>query len=83
MGNKEDILEAFLLKFFTQHMCYCVMSICKINLHKEILMTMAHYPKIIPTTHLYLELCKKDGWETIRKRNYFHWQSWKHKIVKI
>ena len=61
MGNKEDILEAFLLKFFTQHMCYCVMSICKINLHKEILMTMAHYPKIIPTTHLYLELCKKDG----------------------
>ena len=56
---------------------------CKINLHEEILMNMAHYPKIIPTTHLYLELCKKDGWETIRKRNYFHWQSWKHKIVKI
>ena len=56
--NKEDILETF---FFTQHMCYCVMSMCKINLHEEILMNMAHYPKIIPTTHLYLELCKKDG----------------------
>ena len=61
MWNKEDILETFLFKFFTQHMCYCFMSMCKINLHEEILMNMAHYPKIIPTTHLYLELCEKDG----------------------
>ena len=59
------------------------MSICKINLHEEILMNMAHYPKI--STLLYLELCLrnieigKDGWETTRKRNNFHWQSWKHK----
>ena len=33
------------------------MSMCKINLHKKILMNMTHYPKIIPSTHLYLELC--------------------------
>ena len=68
--NKEDILETFLFKFvffffffFFLHNI-CVMGICKINLHEEILMNMAHYPKIIPTTLLYLELClrNREGW---------------------
>ena len=60
--NKEDILETFLFKFFLHNTS--VMSICKINLHEEILMDMAHYPKIIPTTLLYLELCLRNrkGW---------------------
>ena len=60
--NKEDILETFLFKFFLHNTS--VMSISKINLHEEILMNMAHYPKIIPTTLLYLELCLRNrkGW---------------------
>ena len=60
--NKEDILETFLFKFFLHNTS--VMSISKIYLHEEILMNMAHYPKIIPTTLLYLELCLRNrkGW---------------------
>ena len=59
--NKEDILEIFRFKFLHNT---CVMSICKINLHEEILTNMVHNPRVIPTTYLYLELCirNRKGW---------------------